>query len=92
MPLSRDFAFVMDKNIEVGRLINAIKGVDKELISEVRLFDVYEGEKCPEGKKSIALEVVIQPKEKTLTEEEIDSVSRRIIGIAGKVVGAELRS
>lgn len=92
MPLSRDFAFLMDKNTEVAKLINAIKGVDKELITDVRLFDVYEGDKCPENKKSIALEVVIQPKEKTLTEEEIDSLSRRIIGIAGKVANAELRS
>ncbi|MBE6450265.1 MAG: phenylalanine--tRNA ligase subunit beta [Alphaproteobacteria bacterium] len=92
MPLSRDFAFVMDKNTEVAKLINAIKGVDKELISDVRLFDVYEGEKCPEGKKSVAIEVLIQPKEKTLTEEEIESLSRRVIGIANKVAGAELRS
>ena len=92
MPLTRDFAFIMDKQTEVAKLINAIRGVDKELIADVRLFDVYEGDKCPEGKKSIALEVVIQPKEKTLTDDEIESLSRRIIGIAGKVAGAELRS
>ena len=82
----------MDKNTQVAKLINAIKGVDKDLISDVRLFDVYEGDKCPEGKKSVAIEVVIQPKEKTLTDEEIDSLSRRIIGIAGKVADAQLRS
>lgn len=92
MPLSRDFAFIMDKQTEVAKLMNAIRGVDKELISDVRLFDVYEGDKCPEGKKSVALEVAIQPKDKTLTDEEIESLSRRIIGIAGKVAGAELRS
>ena len=92
MPLSRDFAFLMDKNVEAAKLLNAIKGVDKELIADVRLFDVYEGDKCPEGKKSVALEVVIQPKEKTLTDDEIESLSRRIIGIAGKAAGAELRS
>lgn len=92
MPLSRDFAFLMDKNVEAAKLLNAIKGVDKELIADVRLFDVYEGDKCPAGKKSVAIEVVIQPKEKTLTDEEIESLSRRIIGIAGKVAGAELRS
>ncbi len=92
MPLSRDFAFLMDKQVEVAKLMNAIRGVDKELIADVRLFDVYEGDKCPAGKKSVALEVVIQPKDKTLTDEEIESLSRRIIGIAGKVAGAELRA
>ncbi len=92
MPLSRDFAFVMDKNMEAAKLLNAIRGADKELITDVRLFDVYEGEKCPEGKKSVALEVVIQPKDKTLTDDEIESLSRRIVGIANKTTGAELRS
>ena len=92
MPLTRDFAFIMDKQTEVAKLMNAIRGVDKELIADVRLFDVYEGDKCPTGKKSVALEVVIQPKDKTLTDEEIESLSRRVIGIAGKVAGAELRS
>lgn len=92
MPLSRDFAFVMDKNVDSSKLLNAIKGVDKELIEDVRIFDVYEGDKLPEGKKSLAVEVVIQPTEKTLTDEEIESLSRRIIGIAGKAAGAELRA
>ena len=92
MPLSRDFAFLMDTTTEAAKLLNAIKGVDKELIADVRLFDVYEGDKCPAGKKSVALEVIIQPKDKTLTDEEIESLSRRIIGIAQKAVGAELRS
>ena len=63
-----------------------------KLLEKINLFDVYEGDKCPEGKKSVAIEVVIQPKEKTLTDEEIDSLSRRIIGIAGKVADAQLRS
>lgn len=92
MPLSRDFAFVMDKDIEVAKLLNAIKGLDKELISDVRIFDVYEGEKCPEGKKSVALEVVIQPMEKTLTDADIEALSVRVVGIASKVAGASLRA
>lgn len=92
MPLSRDFAFLMDAKTEAAKLLSAIKGVDKELISDVHLFDVYEGDKCPEGKKSVAVEVIIQPKDKTLTDEEIESLSRRIVGIAQKTVGAELRS
>ncbi len=92
MPLTRDFAFVMDQNVEASKLLNAIKGLDKELIEDVRIFDVYQGDKLPEGKKSLAVEVVIQPKEKTLTDEEIDLLSQRIIGIAAKVAGAELRA
>ena len=91
MPLSRDFAFVMDKNVEAARLMNAIKGLDKELIADVRVFDMYEGDKLPDGKKSIALEVVIQPKEKTLTDKDIELLSERIIAAAGKVAGATLR-
>ena len=71
--------------------MNAIKGLDKELIADVRIFDMYEGDKLPDGKKSIALEVVIQPKEKTLTDKEIELLSERIIAAAGKVAGATLR-
>ena len=92
MPLSRDFAFVMDKTVDAANLMNAIKGLDKELISDVRIFDVYEGDKLPDGKKSIALEVVIQPKEKTLTDRDIELLSDRIIAVAGKVAGATLRA
>ncbi|MBO7332444.1 MAG: hypothetical protein J6U64_02120 [Alphaproteobacteria bacterium] len=92
MPLSRDFAFVMDEKVEASKLLSAICNLDKELIADVRLFDVYQGDKLPEGKKSLAIEVVIQPKEKTLTDDEIDSLSTRIIGVAGKVAGAVLRA
>lgn len=91
MPLTRDFAFVMDRNVEAAKLLNAIKGLDKELIEDVRIFDVYEGDKLPIGQKSLAVEVVIQPKDKTLTDEEIELLSQRIIGVAAKAAGAELR-
>ena len=92
MPLSRDFAFVMDTKVEAAKLLSAIHSVDKELIQDVRIFDVYEGDKLPAGKKSLAVEVVIQPTEKTLTDEEIDSLSRRIVACVNKNTGAELRS
>ena len=91
MPLTREFAFVMDRNVEAAKLLNAIKGLDKELIEDVRIFDVYEGDKLPIGQKSLAVEVVIQPKDKTLTDEEIELLSQRIIGVAAKAAGAELR-
>lgn len=92
MPLSRDFAFLMDTKVEADKLINAIANIDKDLIANVRIFDVYEGDKLPTGQKSVAIEVTIQPKDKTLTDAEIDSLSRRIILCAEKTVGAKLRA
>ena len=69
-----------------------IAGVDKQLISDVRVFDVYRGTGVPEGKKSIALEVTIQPREKTLTDAEIEALSARIVAVAEKAAGAKLRT
>ncbi len=92
MPLTRDFAFVMDTKVEAAKLLSSIQSVDKDLIRDARVFDVYEGDKLPDGKKSLAVEVVIQPSEKTLTDEEIDSLSRRIVACVNKNTGAELRS
>lgn len=89
-PVHRDFAFIADKELEAGKLVRAVKGVDKDLISTVNVFDVYEGKNL-EGKKSIALEVVIEPMEKTLTDAELDNLSQRIIK-AATAEGATLRS
>ena len=91
MPLTRDFAFVVPRDLPAGRLQAAAAGTDKTLISEVLVFDVYQGPGVPEGAKSVALEVTIQPREKTLTEAEIEALSARIVAAAGKV-GAALRS
>ena len=92
MPLSRDFAFIIDTKIQAAELVSSIYSVDKELIKEVRVFDLYEGENLPIGKKSLTIEVVIQPFQKTLTDNEIESLSRRIIACVHKNTGAELRS
>ena len=89
-PVRRDFAFIADKELEAGKLVRAIKGVDKDLITTVNVFDVYEGKNL-EGKKSIALEVVIEPMEKTLTDAELENLSQRIIK-AATAEGATLRS
>lgn len=90
MPLSRDFAFVVEEARAAGDLIRAAAGADKALIAEVRLFDVYRGKGVDEGFKSVALEVVIQPREATLSEAEIEAVSARIIAAVEKT-GARLR-
>jgi phenylalanyl-tRNA synthetase beta chain len=92
MPLSRDFAFLVGRDKPAGDLVRAIAGVDKALVSGVRVFDVYEGAGVPEGQKSVAVEVTLQPRDKTLTDAEIDDLARRIVAAAEKAVGARLRA
>jgi phenylalanyl-tRNA synthetase beta chain len=91
MPLTRDFAFVVEDDKAAGDLVRAVQGADKALIAEVRVFDVYRGAGVPEGSRSVALEVVVQPREATLTEVEIEALSSRIVTAAAKV-GGTLRS
>jgi phenylalanyl-tRNA synthetase beta chain len=92
MPLSRDFAFLVDAKTAAGDLVKPILGADKALIAGARVFDVYQGKGVPEGQKSLAVEVTIQPSEKTLTDAEIEALSARIVQAAEKAVGAKLRS
>jgi phenylalanyl-tRNA synthetase beta chain len=91
MPLTRDFAFVLERSRPAGDLVRTIVGADKQLIAEARVFDVYEGAGVPEGSKSVAVEVVIQPREKTLTDAEIEQLSAKVVAAAGKL-GARLRA
>jgi phenylalanyl-tRNA synthetase beta chain len=91
MPLSRDFAFVMDQDRSAGELVRAVQGADKALISGAQVFDVYQGPGVPAGCKSVAVEVRVQPREKTLTDAEIEQLSQRIVAAAEKAVGAKLR-
>lgn len=90
-PLTRDFAFVVEDSVTAARLIKAVKDADKVLIREVNAFDVYQGEHLPQGKKSVALSVTVQPTGKTLTDAEIEALGTRIAASAAKAVGAELR-
>lgn len=91
MPLKRDFAFLVGADTPAGDLVRPILGADKALIADARIFDVYAGQGVPEGQKSVAVEVVIQPREKTLTDGEIEALSGRILAAAEKAVGAKLR-
>ena len=90
MPLTRDFAFVVEDGKAVGDLVRAVAGADKALIDEVRVFDIYRGKGVDDGFKSVALEVVIQPVEATLTDAEIEALSAKVVAAAGKL-GAVLR-
>ncbi|PWE18434.1 phenylalanine--tRNA ligase subunit beta [Marinicauda salina] len=89
-PVTRDFAFLAPDDLPAGDLVRAVRGADKALIAEVRLFDRYAGEGVPEGKVSLAVEVVLQPREATLTDAEIEAVSAKVVKAAEKV-GATLR-
>jgi phenylalanyl-tRNA synthetase beta chain len=91
MPLSRDFAFLVEAAKPAGDLVRAAAGADKALIAEVRVFDVYVGPGVPEGHKSVALEVVVQPREATLTDAEIEALAGKVVAAVEKV-GGKLRS
>jgi len=92
MPVRRDFAFVVDKSVTADRLLRAARGAEKTLIADVTVFDVYEGKGIAEGKKSIAIDVTLQPKQKTMTDQEIDAVAARIVAAVEKATGGSLRS
>ncbi len=93
--VERDFAFVVDRNIEALTLVNAAAGADKALIESVRLFDEFTGDKAQAqmgaGKKSLAITVRLQPRDKTLTEKDIEAVGARIITKVEKATGGVLR-
>ncbi len=91
MPLTRDFAFLVPADTDADALLRAARGADKGLIEEVTLFDIYQGQGVPEGQKSIAIEVTLQPRERTLTEDDIEAVSARIVAQVQKATGATLR-
>ena len=88
----RDFAFIIDKNISSQDLINVISSTDQNLISNVKVFDVYEGDNIPENKKSIAISVTIQSLEKTLNESDLEKINKLIIEKVENKTGAKIRS
>jgi len=91
-PVRRDFAFVVDRGIAAAEIVAAAKSADKALVSAVDVFDLYEGKEIGAGKKSIAIAVTLQPREKTLTDAEIDAVAAKIVEDVKKRTGATLRA
>ena len=89
--IERDFAFVVEAKLAAGEIVKAVKQADRALIDTVSVFDVYEGKGVPDGKKSVAVAVRIQPKDATLTETEIEALAQKIVAGAVKL-GATLRS
>lgn len=88
--VTRDFAFIVDADLPAGDLVRAVKAADKKLITDARIFDLFEGPSVGEGKKSLAVEVTLQPQEATLTEEDLKALSDKVVTNAAKL-GAELR-
>ncbi len=89
--VKRDFAFIVDRNIEVGEILKKVANFDKSLINEVNLFDVYQDQKLGDNKQSIAFSIKIQPIEKTLNSEEIEAISQKIIKMVENDFAATLR-
>ena len=88
----RDFAFVVDKDVKAQDLMNVISNVDKNLISNIKIFDVYEGENISENQKSIAISVTIQSFDKTLNDSDLENINNLIIKTVENKTGAKIRS
>jgi phenylalanyl-tRNA synthetase beta chain len=90
-PVRRDFAFLVDTTVPADNVLRAAKGAERTLITAVSLFDVYEGNKMADGKKSLGVEVTFQPRERTLTDAEIEAASQKVVAAVAKATGATLR-
>ena len=91
MPLQRDFAFIVDQTVEAGDIVRAASGADRALIAGVVVFDIYAGQGVPAGKKSVAVAATIQPRDRTLTDGDIEALSSKIVADVGRKTGAVLR-
>jgi phenylalanyl-tRNA synthetase beta chain len=90
--LKRDFAFVVSKDVMAGAILRAAQSADKKLITAANVFDIFEGASIGEGRKSVAIEVTIQPQDKTLAEDELEALSNRIVEGVVKATGGSLRA
>jgi phenylalanyl-tRNA synthetase beta chain len=88
----RDFAFVVARDVAASRILRAAEGADRKLVARASVFDVFESEALGDGRKSVAIEVTLQPIERTLTEEEIESAAARIVAAVEKATGGVLRA
>jgi phenylalanyl-tRNA synthetase beta chain len=91
-PVRRDFAFVVDRDVPAARIVRAAEGADRNLIASVSVFDLFEGAVIGAGKKSVAIEVTLQPTERTLTDRDIEAVAGKVVTEVIRATGATLRS
>lgn len=90
--VNRDFAFILDKKITADQIIKSIQKVDRNLVQAVQIFDVYEGDKLEKEQKSIAVQVKLQARDKTLSEEDLNTVSANLVNAVEKMCGGTLRN
>ena len=90
-PVERDFAFIVDRGVKAADLVRAAQGADKKLVTNVTVFDLYEGKGIDPDKKSLAIAVTLQPREKTLTDQEIDAIAAKIVAEVTRKTGGTLR-
>jgi phenylalanyl-tRNA synthetase beta chain len=90
-PVERDFAFLVDARVRAAEIVRAAQSADRKLIAGVTVFDVYEGPGIDPGRKSVAIAVTLQPRDKTMTDQEIEAVAARIVAEVGKKTGGTLR-
>jgi phenylalanyl-tRNA synthetase beta chain len=90
-PVQRDFAFVVDDDVKAADIVRAAQSADRKLITGITVFDVYEGQGIAPGKKSIAIAVTLQPRERTMTDAEIEALAAKIVGEVSKRTGGVLR-
>ena len=88
----RDFAFIVNKDVNAQDLIDSILSVDENLVKNAKVFDIYEGENIPENQKSIAISVTIQSSERTLNENDLEKINELIIKTVENKTGAKIRS
>jgi len=88
--VTRDFAFLVDAKLPAGDLMRAVKGADKKHITDARVFDSFAGQGVPEGKLSLAIEVTLQPVDKSFGDDELKAIADAVVKAAAKL-GAELR-
>jgi phenylalanyl-tRNA synthetase beta chain len=91
-PVRRDFAFILDRDVEAAKVVRAAESADRKLIAGVTVFDLFESDALGPGRKSLAIEVTLQPVDKTMTDEEIDTVAKKIVAEVTKATGGTLRT
>lgn len=91
MPVRRDFAFVVASDVAAEQVLKAARGADKKLIADAGVFDIYEGKGIEDGKKSVAIEITLQPRNQTMTDKDIDAVSEKVVAAVAKATKGELR-
>jgi len=89
--VERDFAFLVEEDVPAETVMRAVRQADKTMITDVSVFDVYKGQGVPEGQKSLALSVTYQPREATLTDEQIDALGAKVVAAVEKATGGKLR-